>query len=145
LSMDTMMRFLGLAALIALAVAPGASGQTEEEGDAAAAGLRVTEYGVGTGVKARDLVGKAESFPAGSRVWFWTRIGGGAEGDRVRHVWLYEGKEVFSIGLSIGGDHWRTYSNKTLPLAGTGAWSVEVRGSDDRVLARQEFRCEPSE
>jgi hypothetical protein len=123
-----------------LAGVPSVSAQPAGE-EASASGIRVTEYGVGTGVEERELVGKGESFAEGTQVSFWTRIVGGTAGDRVRHVWLHEGKEVLSIGLSVGGDHWRTYTNKTLHPGSAGAWVAEVRAADERVLARQDFVC----
>jgi hypothetical protein len=105
-----------------------------------ASGIRVTEYGVGTAVKDRELVGRGESFAEGTRVWFWTRVVGGAEGDRIHHVWIRDGKEV-SIGLAIGGPHWRTFTSKTLHPGSVGAWAVEARDAAGAVLARQEFAC----
>ncbi len=106
--------------------------------------LEVSESGVGTAVVDRQLKGKAESFPESSRVYFWTRVVGGREGDRIRHVWIHGDQEV-SIGLSIGGPHWRTHSAKWLHPGSAGKWIVEARDSADRVLARQEFSCQPSD
>ena len=94
------------AALVAVAVP--VSGAQEP-----ASGLQVAEYGVGTSVEARELKGKATSFAEGASVVFWTNIVGGQAGDRIQHVWIHDGKET-SIGLSIGGNRWRTYSKKRL-------------------------------
>ena len=88
----------------------------------------------------RVLKGKAASFPEGTQVYFWTRVVGGSDGDRIHHVWIHGGKEVL-IGLSIGGEHWRTYSNKMLHPGSAGEWAVEARNGDGEVLARQEFGC----
>ena len=138
----TVPRFTAPAAFVAcLLFAAGAVPAQEGEEAEPAGEMRVTDYGVGKGVKARQLVGRTDRFLEGRRVWFWTRVVGGTQGDRVRHVWLREGEEVFSIGLAIGGDHWRTYSNKTLPMDGAGKWAVEIRTAADKVLARQEFLC----
>ncbi len=106
-------------------------------------GLTVPKHGVGTAVVDRELEGRGESFPEGTKVWFWTKVVGGQDGDRIRHVWSHEGQEMLRIGLSIGGSHWRTYSNKTLHAGLTGAWSVEAWDDQDRVLARQTFECTP--
>ncbi|MGB5659919.1 MAG: helix-turn-helix domain-containing protein, partial [Thermoanaerobaculia bacterium] len=38
--------------------------------------LSIPEYGVGTAVENRYLVGRNDRFTAGSRVWFWTRVQG---------------------------------------------------------------------
>lgn len=103
--------------------------------------LSINDYGVGTDVVDRELKGKGDQFEEGSKVVFFTRVIGGADGDRIRHVWLHEKEEVVSIGLTLGGSHWRTYSRKTLPPGTTGAWAVEARDAEDRVLARAEFTC----
>ena len=108
-------------------------------------GISVAERGFGTGIENRALVGQATSFPEGAKVYFWTRIVDGRAGDRIRHVWIREGTEVLSIGLSIGGPHWRTYSNKTLHAGAAGQWKVEVRDADGNLLAGEAFTCAAAE
>ena len=103
--------------------------------------LSINDYGVGTDVVDRELKGEGDRFEEGTKVVFFTRVIGGADGDRIRHVWLFEKEEIVSIGLTLGGSHWRTFSRKTLPPGSTGAWAVEARDSEDRVLARAEFTC----
>lgn len=103
--------------------------------------LLVAESAVGTAVLDRVLVGSGDRFEAGSRVFFWTRTLEGRQGDPIRHVWLHEGRPVVSHDLRIGGPHWRNFSRHTLPEHGIGAWAVEARDADDRLLARQTFVC----
>ncbi len=105
--------------------------------------LRITEYGVGTAVENRQLVGQSDRFTEGTRVWFWTRVQGGTPGDRIDHVWLWEGVEATQISLEIGGSSWRTYSIQTLRAGMAGDWAVEARNEAGRVLARSEFVCVP--
>ena len=62
-----MKRALGLVVLVALAAAPAVFGQMAE--GVAVDGMNVTEYGVGTGVKSRNLVGKTESCTPGGPRW----------------------------------------------------------------------------
>ncbi len=102
--------------------------------------ISVTESGVGTGVVDRRLAGQGTRFEEGSTVFFFTRVVGGASGQKLRHVWLHEGRVIQSIELSLGSAHWRTYSTKTLRAKGN--WAVEARSADDRVLARADFTCE---
>ncbi len=102
--------------------------------------ISVTESGVGTGVVDRRLAGQGTRFKEGSTVFFFTRVVGGASGQKLRHVWLHEGRVIQSIELSLGSAHWRTYSTKTLRAKGN--WAVEARSADDRVLARADFTCE---
>ena len=105
--------------------------------------LRITEYGVGTAVENRQLVGQSDRFTEGTRVWFWTRVQGGTRGDRIDHVWLREGVEATRVSLEIGGPSWRTYSTQTLYAGAAGDWAVEARDDAGRVLARSEFVCVP--
>jgi cytoskeletal protein RodZ len=105
--------------------------------------LRIEEYGVGTAVKQRRLVGESDRFAEGTTVWFWTRVDGGKAGDRVEHVWLEDGKPTARIPLKIGGSSWRTFSAKTLPAGSSRSWAVEARDAKGRVLARREFHSVP--
>jgi cytoskeletal protein RodZ len=105
--------------------------------------LSIAEYGVGTAVENRYLVGRNDRFTAGTRVWFWTRVQGGTRGDRIDHVWLHEGVEATHLSLKIGGSNWRTYSAQTLYSGVAGDWAVEARDEAGRVLARSEFVCVP--
>ena len=106
---------------------------------APASGLGVPEFGIGTGVRNRQLVGRSDRFTAGTAAWFWTRVDGGQRGDTIEHVWLHEGVEAARISLGVGGARWRTQSSKT--LRSTGTWAVEARDAAGRVLARTEFHC----
>ncbi len=104
--------------------------------------LSVADLGLGQRVVDRRLEGRSERFEEGRVAWFSTRVLGGKPGDSIRHVWLREGRPVESIPLELGGPHWRTHSHKT--LWGIGRWSVEVRDSEDRVLATATFDCVPA-
>lgn len=105
--------------------------------------LSVPEYGVGTAVENRQLVGQSNRYAEGTRVWFWTRVEDGTRGDTIDHVWLREGVEATRVSLKIGGSSWRTYSHKTLHAGTAGDWVVEARDEAGRVLARSEFVCVP--
>ena len=107
--------------------------------------VSVSDYGVGSGIRNRQLVGRAESFPEGERVWFWTRVLGAERGGTIRHVWKHQGHGSSSVELELGGDHWRTQSSKTLFPGSAGRWWVEARDAGGAVLARQEFVCVPPE
>jgi len=108
---------------------------------AAGARLEVLEQGVGTRVERRQLMGRGNSFPENTQVWYWTLVEGGHVGDRVEHVWLRDGVEAERTSLKIGGSPWRTYSAKTLHAGSAGAWVVEARDAEGRLLAQQEFDC----
>jgi len=102
-------------------------------------GVEIPKHGVGTGVVDRALEGETDTFEEETQAFFWTLVTGGKDDDRIQHVWLHEGTEVVSVGLSIGGSHWRTYSRKNLYKGSVGSWAVEARDTDGNVLARSEF------
>ena len=101
--------------------------------------LTVTEFGVGLRIVNRRLVDRGDRFEEGAVVFFSSRVIGGEPGDRIRHVWLREGKPVQRVDLDVDGPHWRTHSRKT--LWGVGLWAVEVRDPEGQVLARATFTC----
>jgi transcriptional regulator with XRE-family HTH domain len=107
--------------------------------------LRVADSGVGTGIANHRLVGRGERFVEGSEVVFWTLVVGGRPGDSIRQVWFEDGRAVMRADLEVGGPHWRTYSRLGLPRGAAGAWAVEARDPEGRLLARQEFLCVPAE
>jgi cytoskeletal protein RodZ len=110
---------------------------TPEPVPPALASLSVSEYGVGTDVRQRVLVGEASEFETGTMVVFWNRVMGGEPGRSIRHVWFHEGSVNASRDLPIGAAHWRTYSKQTLRRDGN--WAVEVQDENGRVLARETF------
>ena len=122
---------------------PAVETKTAPAETAATGHVSISDFGVGTEVVNRQLVGRSDRFDPGAQVWFWNRVIGASKGERIRHVWIHEGKTVSSIELTIGGSHWRTQSLKTLRAPGN--WAVEARDAENRVLARTDFVCgEPS-
>jgi len=104
--------------------------------------LQVPDHGMGTGLADHQLVGRADRFPEGTQVTFWTLVVGGQPGHVIRHVWFQDGRAVMRADLPIGAPYWRTYSRLLLPPGSAGPWAVEARTSDGRLLARDEFLCE---
>jgi hypothetical protein len=107
--------------------------------------LQISKFKIGTAVVDRRLVGRADRLPEESRVVFWTEVLKGRPGHVIRHVWLHEGRAVMKANLAIRGPHWRTHSTLILPRGSAGRWTVEARTSDGRLLARNDFVCEPLE
>lgn len=103
--------------------------------------LRVTRAVTGTAVEDRDPVGESTTFAEGDAVVFWTRVEGGSAGDSIDHVWIREGEEIVTVGLSVGSANWRTWSRKTMYPGSAGAWTVEARDRDGKVLATVSFSC----
>jgi transcriptional regulator with XRE-family HTH domain len=105
------------------------------------ADLIVTEFGVGRRIVNLALVGESDRFKEGDRVSFSSRVVNGQRGSVIRHVWIYQGRAQQSITLRLGGSDYRTHTNKT--VGKPGAWAVEARDDNGRVLARSEFTVEP--
>jgi hypothetical protein len=108
-----------------------------------AGSLTIPEHGVGTRIENNRLVGQADRFTEGTRVWFWTRVLGGTRGQTIRHVWMLNGRVIDKPTLRLGGPHWRTHSRKTLYPGSAGSWAVEARDEAGNVLARTDFTCTP--
>ncbi len=106
-----------------------------------ASGLAIPHHGVGTGVVNHQLIGEADRFAEGSRVWYWTWVQGATPGQTIQHVWLHEGQEKLTVPLKLGGVRWRTQSYKNLHPGLTGQWRVEARDEAGRVLASRDFQC----
>ncbi len=103
--------------------------------------LTVTESAVGVRQVGGRVEGSSDHYPVGQRVVFVTRVMGGKAGERIRHVWMRDGKVEQGIGLRLGAANFRTYSAKT--LGRPGAWAVEARDEQGIVLARVDFACAP--
>jgi hypothetical protein len=103
--------------------------------------LKVAESAVGLRLVGTRLEAEGDRFRSGQRVTFATRVLGGAAGESIFHVWLRDGKVEQSIPLRLGGASWRTHSMKT--LGRPGAWAVEARDEQGRVLARADLTVAP--
>ena len=104
--------------------------------------LRVLEAGFGKGVVSRELLGESEVFGEGERVYFWMRVAGATPGQRLRHAWIYQGRVVQEIDLTMKSESWRSWSYKTLFPGMTGAWLLELRDEDGSLVGSWSFHCE---
>jgi transcriptional regulator with XRE-family HTH domain len=102
--------------------------------------LSVSDFGVGQRVVHKRLEGRTDQFALGEVAWFQTQVQGARSGDTVRHVWLHDGRAVYSVELPLGGRSWRTHSRARLGRA--GPWTIEARDEEGRVLASTTIRCE---
>jgi len=109
----------------------------------ARAELSVVRHAFARGVEAREPVGEAQVFPADvGRLFFFTQLSGVEGAGEVRHVWIYDGREVASVTLPAQGPTWRTWSSKTILPEYRGDWAVEVRDASGAVLATGTCRVE---
>ena len=96
------------------------------------------EIKAGTGVEKREIVGEAQTFPAGTTVWIWSRI---TEGEpSIKHVWKRDGQEVWTATLKIGSKRWATQSRRAIPKA--GSWEVDVQTAEGKSLGTIAFKVE---
>ncbi len=110
---------------------------TADDGD-----LRIVDAAFGKGVVSRELLGKSEVFGEGERVYFWMRVAGAEPGQVLKHSWIYRGRVVQEIDLTMKADVWRSWSYKTLFPGMTGAWLLELSDADGRILGSWSFHCE---
>jgi len=105
-----------------------------------AAGLRVEQAVVCTGVVDRTPNGAADAFDADvGRLWCFTSIAGIQDETTISHVWHQGGREVHGQQLTVRGTMWRTWSNKGIPSDGQGAWHVDIVTADGIVLKTVPF------
>ena len=104
--------------------------------------LRVLDAGFGADVEDRVLRGRGSVFHEGDRVYFWMEVDGARPGQVLRHVWIYQGREVQEIPLSMKGERWISWSYKTLFAGLAGSWLLEVRDENDHLLGSWSFHCE---
>ncbi|MCP4550108.1 MAG: DUF2914 domain-containing protein [bacterium] len=101
--------------------------------------IEVKDSGLGLTLVDRMLVETSDRFSTGDKVYLWCRLIGGNDGDIIHHVWYYEDREIQNIELPVGGEHWRTWSYKTLFGGMTGQWRVEIRSESLEMLAEHKF------
>lgn len=67
--------------------------------------------------------------------------------ERVRHVWLHDGKEVDRIELDVSGgraEGYRAWTRKlNFPDRPEGRWQIRVLTNDDRMIGTLRFRVDP--
>lgn len=91
-----------------------------------------------TGVENREPQGVAEQFSSQVGALYCFSQVKNYEGT-ILHVWFYGEKEVARVELAVKGERFRTWSKKRIPPSWAGAWRVEVRTAEDKVLAEARF------
>ena len=124
-----MKKLLSLLVLLAFAVLPLA---------ALSDGLQVADAKLGKGVQDRKITEEASTFAVNDKVYLWLKLTGGPA-DSVNVNWTV-GDSTDTVSLKVGGDPWRTWSNKTAWKAGD--WSVTVTDAGGQVLKEMTFKVE---
>ena len=63
----------------------------------------------------------------------------GREHRTLEYIWRRNDKVVARVTVGVKGERWRSYSSKLISRRMTGEWRVELRGTDDKLLASAEF------
>jgi hypothetical protein len=131
-----MSRWWGIGAtLLVLGIGPVLADEAMPKAAAASEGAEAlsVEIKIGTGLENREIVGAADTFPAGTtQLVGWTRITGATKPTQIIHVWKLNGKEVASVPLSATSSPFRTNSRKT--VVGPGTYTLEVRDMNGNVI-----------
>ncbi len=74
-----------------------------------------------------------------SQLVFFTELRG-LQGQKVHHIWYYEGQALANVELGVYTARYRTFSSKNIMPSQAGLWRVELRDSNNKLLATREFR-----
>lgn len=97
--------------------------------------LKVVESKLGKGVQDRQITEEATSFALNEKAYLWLRVSGGPA-DPIQVTWK-AGEHTDTVPLNVGGPTWRTWSSKTLWMAGD--WTVTVTDAGGQVLQEVAF------
>ncbi len=98
-------------------------------------GLKVAEAKLGKDVQNKKLVDTTTTFALNEKAYLWLKILGGPA-DSITVTWK-SGTESYPTKLNVGGSFWRTWSYKTLSVA--GEWTVTVEDAQGNVLKELKF------
>ncbi len=103
------------------------------------ASLEIIEIAIAKSIENREPQEVADTFASDvERVYCYTKIKGGKEGDSLTHRWKKGDQVMAEVSLKVNASPWRTYSSKAIMQEWTGSWSVEVL-QGDVVLKTKEF------
>ncbi len=121
---------------------PAPAAPSSGGGDAA---LVVYRAAMARDVADRQPVGEATSFPVGAgKVYCYSEVGPapGVGQTELIHHWYHDGESLGATRLRVAGDHWRTYSNRTLTAERRGSWRVDLVDEHGNVLRSLPFTVE---
>lgn len=109
-------------------------------------GLQVQELLIAREVRDRAPIQPSLQYTTDSKqVWAWTRLENEGAPTHITMVWKHRTVEKNRIKLNVGtSDNWRTWSRRHISPQDAGAWQVEIRDADNRLLEVMEFWVKPS-
>lgn len=115
--------------------APDAAAADTAAAPAADADDETTEVKAGTSISKREIVGEADSFTAGKKVWVWSSVKGQA-GKSVKMIWKRDDKQLWEKDFDVSSGRFRTWTRHTCKA---GSYTVEVQDADGKVLGSVSF------
>ncbi len=104
--------------------------------------LEVADIAIAKGVENREAVEPGDTFTSDvAKLYCWTKITGGQEGDSITHRWIKDGVVMGEVKLNVNASPWRTFSSKAIMPEWKGNWSVEIL-QNDAVIKTKEFTVE---
>jgi len=120
-------------------VAAGSEAKPAEAPVSTDASLEIIEIAIAKNIENREPQEVADTFASDvERVYCYTKIKGGKEGDSLTHRWKKGDQVIAEVSLKVDASPWRTYSSKAIMQEWTGSWSVEIL-QGDVVLKTKEF------
>ncbi len=101
--------------------------EAEKAPASSASVLEVLEIAIAKGIQDREAIEVADTFTVDvGKLYCWTKIAGGVDGNSVVHRWKKDGEVIAEITLNVNASPWRTFSSKAIMPEWTGNWVVEV-------------------
>jgi len=108
--------------------------------------LVIQKYAFCKKVEKREPVGTGKEFPADiGNVYLWMLVTGAEKPTKIRHVWYYIDKPVFTVTLDVRYQRTRTWSYKNITPESVGKWYVRVLDEDDGELGNFSFTVKESQ
>jgi hypothetical protein len=104
--------------------------------------LKITEMTVTTKIYKGDPIDSVKRLSAESvkGLYCFTRVESSAnENTTIKHIWYLNGELAGEVTLPIKGEHWRTYSKKTIDEGTSGTWRVDAVDGDGNLLKTVKF------
>jgi hypothetical protein len=105
-------------------------------------GLSLTaETEICSGIQERMPSGMADSLPADiGQVYLWCKIIGSSGETSVKHVWIYDGREMATIELPVKSGAWRTWSAKKILPNMVGDWTAKIVDAEGKLIKETSFK-----
>ncbi len=73
------------------------------------------------------------------QIYLWCKVTGMTDTTTIKHLWIYQEKQLASVSLPVRSSSFRTWSSKKLLPQWVGDWEVRVVDADDNILKSLKF------